>query len=76
VREASILSLGKNGDREAVSFLLDTLGDESFTIRLAVISSLGELGDGRAKALLRKIEERDQDSLIRDAARSALIKLN
>jgi HEAT repeat protein len=76
VREASIRSLGKNRDREAVPFLLEKLADESFTIRLATISSLGEIGDGRATAPLRKIEEHAQDSLIRDAARLALGKIN
>ncbi|HTR45040.1 MAG TPA: HEAT repeat domain-containing protein [Thermodesulfovibrionales bacterium] len=76
VKEASILSLGKNRDREAVSFLLEKLTDQSFTIRLAAISSLGEIGDRRAAAPLRKIEEHDQDSLIRTAARTALGKIN
>jgi HEAT repeat protein len=76
VREASIRSLGKNRDPEAVPLLLEKLDDKSFTIRLAAISSLGEIGDRRATVLLRKIEEHDQDGLMRDAARSALSSIN
>jgi HEAT repeat protein len=75
-REASIKSLGKIGNPKAVSYLLQALSDQNVTIKLSVIKALENIGDPQAITHLQRIEENNNDSLIKERAREALDSLN
>jgi HEAT repeat protein/beta-lactamase regulating signal transducer with metallopeptidase domain len=56
----------------AVSLLIETLSDASAAVRLAAVSSLGQLEDPRAIAALAKAMKEDTDARVRAAAAEAL----
>jgi HEAT repeat protein len=67
--------LGKIGDREATSALIDAAEHSSdLFIRKAAIDALGELGDGRSVPAVRALC-RDTSVLLREAATRALSAL-
>lgn len=72
VREASIRSLGKIGNPEAIPYLLRLLGDPSTTIRLSAIKALEGIGDPKTISDIQHVLERDSDSVVRGEALTAL----
>ena len=75
-REASILSLGKIGNPEAVPYIIEQLKEDSFAIKLSAINALESIGDPQAIAPLQQVVENDTDYLIRDRAKKAINNLN
>jgi HEAT repeat protein len=71
-REAVIQSLGKIGDPKAVPYLIISLDDRSFAIRISAIKSLGEIRDPRAVLPLKHIIDNDDDPYIKNEALSSL----
>jgi hypothetical protein len=72
VREASIRSLGKIGNPEAVPYLVRLLGDKSVAIRLSVIEALAEIGDPKSAPHIQCLYERESDSVVKSEAIRAL----
>lgn len=72
VREASIRSLGKIGDPEAVPYLVRLLGDGSAAIRLSVIEALAGIGDPETIPDIQRVYERESDSVVKSEALKAL----
>ncbi len=73
VRKAAAEALGKIGDAQAVTPLINVLSDES--VRQAAVIALGEIGDKQAlKPLIAVLE--DDESTVRQAAAFALSKLD
>ncbi|MBI3593024.1 MAG: HEAT repeat domain-containing protein, partial [Nitrospirae bacterium] len=75
VREASIQSLGKIGNADAVPHLISALSDSSFAIKLSAINALGKIGSPAAIPYLRRIVDNDGDEYIKNEALSALKRL-
>jgi len=72
VREASIRSLGKIGDPEALPYLIRLLVDQSTAIRLSVIDALEGIGDPGTIPDIQLALERESDSIVRSEALAAL----
>ncbi len=72
VREASVRSLGKIGDRKAVQHLVALLNSESVAIRLSVIQALENIGNPQAVPNLEIVAKKDSDAVVRDTAKLAL----
>lgn len=49
--------------------------DGNEDVRLAATNALGEIGDASARSILEQVQANDTNSLVRDAARIALLKL-
>ena len=64
-------SIGKLGDRRAVSILINALGDEDWRVRQKVAWALGNLGDGRAIQPLRRLMNDPSDG-VQDMAQLAM----
>ncbi|MCX7913047.1 MAG: HEAT repeat domain-containing protein [Thermodesulfovibrionales bacterium] len=75
IRESSIISLGKIGNPKAVEPLVRKLRDKSFAIRFAALRALIEIGDKRAFSSIEEVALRDEDPVLREYARSALLRL-
>jgi HEAT repeat protein len=73
-REASIRSLGKVGSQKAVPFLIRALSDEHISIRLSAIKALEEIGNPQAIPHLQRIAEKENDSVVKGQAETALRK--
>ena len=71
-REASIQSLGKNGDPKAVPILISSLRDNHFAIKVSAIKSLGQIGDRQAIPPLIDVADNDSDPYIKNEALSVL----
>lgn len=76
VREASIDSLGKIGNKKAVPSLLNIVDDKSIALRIAAIRSLGVLGDNSALNKLKFIAEKDNIEEVRLTAIDAIRKIS
>jgi HEAT repeat protein len=74
-REASVQSLGRIGSRKAVPRLIQALNDEHVSMRLSAIKALGDIGDPQAIPDIKRIAEREQDSVVKGQAEMALEKL-
>lgn len=74
IRESSIISLGKIGNPKAIEPLARLLNDKSFAIRFAVLKALIDIGDIRAVPYISQIAEKDEDSIIKELAKSVLLK--
>lgn len=78
VRVAATMSLGTLGkehseERETVyEKLVKLLEDKTFRVKLAAIKALGVLGDERAIAPLRALDEREAIDILRSAARGTI----
>lgn len=73
VRVQSAISLGRITDPEVVPALIQALNDPHDAVRIAVISSLGRLGDSAALQPLREIANSTENSAdIREQARNAI----
>jgi len=74
-REASIQSLGKIHSAKAVPHLIRVLNDEHISIRLSAMKALGEIGDPQAIPHLQRIADNEGDSLVKEQAKTALVRL-
>ena len=74
-REASIQSLAKIGNPEAVPHIIEHLNEDSFAIKLSAIEALEAIGDPQAIVPLQKVSENDTDAFIRSRAQEALYTL-
>jgi aminopeptidase N len=78
VRVAAVMSLAALGkeyadERERVfRRLVELLEDRAFRVRLAAVKALAVLGDERAVAPLRGVDEREAIDIIRSAARGSI----
>jgi len=72
VREASVRSLGKIGDPQAVPYLIKLLKDPNVSIRLSVVKALGEIGDPGAIPDIRHVLKNERDSVVINEALTAL----
>jgi aminopeptidase N len=78
VRISAVLALGALGkeyrdEREAVyKKLVELLDDRAFRIRVGTIKALATLGDVRAIAPLKTVDEREAIDIIRSAARASI----
>lgn len=69
-------ALGELGDRAAVPFLVERLGDEPYTsVRAAVARALGQLRDRRALGSLRAAWARERETQVLAAVAGALARL-
>jgi len=75
VREASVQSLGKVGDEWTVPHLILLLNDHSIAIRLNVVYALERLADHRVVPFLKILSEKDNDEIVKNAAKNALKNL-
>ena len=72
VREASIDSLGRIGDPQAVPYLVRLMGDRNSTIRLSVMKALGEIGDPGTIPDIQRAMTKEPDAVVRNEALTAL----
>jgi aminopeptidase N len=78
VRVAAVMALATLGkehadEQEAVyQRLIELLEDKSFRVRVVAVRALGVLGDDRAIANLRNVEQREAIDVIRSAARGII----
>lgn len=78
VRVAAVIALGTLGkehrdEREAVyKKLVELLEDKAFRVRVAAVKALAILGDARAIAPLKSVDEREAIDIIRSAARGSI----
>ena len=75
VRAAAITAIGTIKDRDAVIPLINCLHDKEISIRIGAAEVLGKLGDKRALEPLKKIRNNDLYSEVREAAETALKKI-
>lgn len=76
IREASVQSLGRVGDARAVPSLIPALGDQNIAVRLGAVKALENIGDPSAIPELLRVSEDEEDPDVKNAALSALKKLN
>ncbi len=75
VREASVDSLGKIGNKKAVPALLKVLNDKSVAMRIAAIRALGRIGDPSAVASIQRIAVKDVSEEVRSVAADVIHRL-
>ncbi len=72
LREALLTAMGKVGDKDFVTGLLEGLKDEAATVRLAAVNALAKVADEAAAPKLRPLVDADPDRGVREAAVVAL----
>jgi HEAT repeat protein len=72
-KEASIQALGIVRDKNAVPHLVLLLTDKSIAVRLSVIKALEQIGDQRVIPVLEIVAEKDNDEVVRNTAKYALM---
>lgn len=77
MRRIAAHALGKIGDRRAVMPLIEVLCDEAqpMAVQASAITSLGRIGDPRAKRILTQLN-RSSRNWLRQTASVALLKIN
>jgi len=75
VRVLSALVLGEMRNPRAVDPLISALTDGSENVRAQAAISLGELGDARARDPLGKLAESDENTVVRQVAGNALLRI-
>ncbi len=76
IREASVQSLGRVGNSRAVPSLIPALGDQNIAVRLSAVKALEDIGDPSAIPELLRVSKDEEDPDVKNAALSALKKLN
>jgi HEAT repeat protein len=74
VRKAMVDVLARMKHPEASTVLLTALDDEDASIRLSAVSAFGRLGSHRADRKLVEVAHRDTDPVVKEAARTLLLR--
>lgn len=76
-RQTAAQKLGRLGDPEALTALLDALlSDPFWMVRCAIIQALEMIGDPKAIPTLRKVVNNDGFQMVRSYARKAIERLS
>jgi HEAT repeats len=76
VRLQVVIALGKIKDSRAVPALIRALSDANYTVRGVAASTLGNFGDKRALAPLKRISRSDGNHFVRSQAKRAVARLS
>ena len=76
VKLDAIIALGHLGNRDAVPALVKLLQDEDLHARWYSCEALGEIGDPEAILPLQELLDREEESVVRNAAADALEKIS
>lgn len=76
VRLQVVIALGKIKDSRAVPALIRALSDANYTVRGVAASTLGNFGDRRALAPLKRISRSDSNHFVRSQAKRAVANLS
>lgn len=75
VRVSALIGIAQAGDKSAVDAVLQTLSDPQSKVRAQAITTLGELGERRARQPIEALVDEDPDPAVQRAAEIALARL-